>query len=140
MSAWSVKARRTLSRHYRDERAYGHTTTAMPDMSTHTPYHSMILMAKGREEGRTRTSYRACFSAEYRAVSRKRSRGRRVRLGSNPRFPADRGRHTSRRKMRRVQYPAMGTLKNTVAGDGSLIPRPKDRAVSRRKSRGRRVR
>ena len=34
MSAWSVKTRRAPSRHCRDARVYGHTTTAMPDMTT----------------------------------------------------------------------------------------------------------
>ena len=33
MSAWSTKARRAPSRHCRDARVYGHTTTAMHDMS-----------------------------------------------------------------------------------------------------------
>ena len=37
MSDWSVKTRRAPSRHCRDARVYGHTTTAMHDMSTHTP-------------------------------------------------------------------------------------------------------
>ena len=36
MSAWSVKARRAPSRHCRDARVYGHTTTAMHD-SEYTP-------------------------------------------------------------------------------------------------------
>ena len=31
MSAWSVKTRRAPSRHCRDARVYGHTTTAMHD-------------------------------------------------------------------------------------------------------------
>ena len=35
-SAWSVKARRALSRHCRDARVYGHTTTAMLDIE-YTP-------------------------------------------------------------------------------------------------------
>ena len=34
MSAWSVKTRRVPSRHCRDARVYGHTTTDMHDMST----------------------------------------------------------------------------------------------------------
>ena len=34
MSAWSVKTRRVPSRHCRDARVYGHTTTAMHDMGT----------------------------------------------------------------------------------------------------------
>ena len=33
MPAWSVKTRRAPSRHFRDVRVYGHTTTAMHDMS-----------------------------------------------------------------------------------------------------------
>ena len=37
MSAWSVKTRRLPSRHCKDARAYGHTTTAMHDMSTPPP-------------------------------------------------------------------------------------------------------
>ena len=37
MSAWSVKTRRAPSRHCRDARVYGHTTTAMHDMSTLPP-------------------------------------------------------------------------------------------------------
>ena len=36
MSSWSVKSRRTPSRHCRDARVYVHTTTAMHDMSTHS--------------------------------------------------------------------------------------------------------
>ena len=36
-STWSVKTRRALSRHCRDARVYGHTTTAMHDMSTPPP-------------------------------------------------------------------------------------------------------
>ena len=35
--AWSVKTRHTPSRHCRDARVYGHTTTAMHDMSTPLP-------------------------------------------------------------------------------------------------------
>ena len=34
MPAWSVKARRAPSRHSRNARAYGHTTTAMHKLST----------------------------------------------------------------------------------------------------------
>ena len=34
ISAWSVKTRRAPSRHCRDARIYGHTTTALHDMST----------------------------------------------------------------------------------------------------------
>ena len=34
MSAWSVKTRRAPSRHCRDARVHGHTTTAMHGMST----------------------------------------------------------------------------------------------------------
>ena len=34
MSAWSVKTRHAPSRHYRDVRVYGHTTTAMHYMGT----------------------------------------------------------------------------------------------------------
>ena len=37
MSAWSVKTRRAPSRHCRDARVYGHTTTAMHDMRVHPP-------------------------------------------------------------------------------------------------------
>ena len=41
MSAWSVKTRRAPSRHCRDARVYGYTTTAMHDISappaTHSP-------------------------------------------------------------------------------------------------------
>ena len=35
--AWSVKTRRTPSRHCRDARVYGHTTTAMHNISTPPP-------------------------------------------------------------------------------------------------------
>ena len=34
LPAWSVKAQRAPSQHCRDVRVYGHTTTAMHDMST----------------------------------------------------------------------------------------------------------
>ena len=34
MSAWLVKTRRASSRHCRDARVYGHTATAMHDIST----------------------------------------------------------------------------------------------------------
>ena len=37
MSAWSVKTRRAPSWHCWDTRVYGHTTTAMHDMSTPLP-------------------------------------------------------------------------------------------------------
>ena len=37
MSAWSVKTRRAPSRHCRDARVYGHTTTAMHDMNGSPP-------------------------------------------------------------------------------------------------------
>ena len=37
MPAWSVKTRRAPSGHYRDARVYGHTTTAMHNMSPHPP-------------------------------------------------------------------------------------------------------
>ena len=37
MSAWSVKTRRAPSRHCRDARVYGHTTTAMHGMRTPPP-------------------------------------------------------------------------------------------------------
>ena len=37
MSAWSVKTRCAPSRHFRDARVYGHTTTFMHDMSTPHP-------------------------------------------------------------------------------------------------------
>ena len=40
MSAWSVKTRRGSSRHCRDARVNGHTTTAMHDMSTLPSPHS----------------------------------------------------------------------------------------------------
>ena len=36
-SAWSVQTRRAPSRHGRDARVYGHTTTTMHDMSTPPP-------------------------------------------------------------------------------------------------------
>ena len=39
MSAWSVKTRRAPSRHCRDARVYGHTTTAMHD-NEYTPHTS----------------------------------------------------------------------------------------------------
>ena len=38
MCVWSVKARRAPSRHCRDARVYGHTTTVMHDMSTPSIY------------------------------------------------------------------------------------------------------
>ena len=38
ISAWSVKTRRAPSRHGRDARVYGHTTTAMHKLSTTLPY------------------------------------------------------------------------------------------------------
>ena len=37
MYAWSVKTRRAPFRHFGGSRVYGHTTTAMHDMSTCTP-------------------------------------------------------------------------------------------------------
>ena len=37
MSAWLVKTRRAPSRHSRDARVYGHTTTAMHELSTPPP-------------------------------------------------------------------------------------------------------
>ena len=37
MSAWLLKARRASSRHRRDARVYGHTTTAMHKLSTPSP-------------------------------------------------------------------------------------------------------
>ena len=37
MSARSVKTRRSPSRHCRDAGVFGHTTTALHDMNTHTP-------------------------------------------------------------------------------------------------------
>ena len=46
MSAWSVKTRRAPSRHCRDSRVYGHTTTAMHDMSIYTPYWAMSSRCK----------------------------------------------------------------------------------------------
>ena len=38
MSAWLVKTRRALSRHGRDARVCGHTTTAMHILSTPSPH------------------------------------------------------------------------------------------------------
>ena len=38
MSAWSAKTRRAPSRHSRDARVYGHTTTVVHDMSTPAPH------------------------------------------------------------------------------------------------------
>ena len=48
MSSWLVKTRRAPSRHSRDARVYGHTTTAMHKLSTHTPsFHVLrILFAR----------------------------------------------------------------------------------------------
>ena len=43
MSAWSVKPRRAPSRHFRDARGYGHTTTAMHDMSTPPPHPRFVI-------------------------------------------------------------------------------------------------
>ena len=40
MPSWSVKTRRAPPRHCRGTRVYGHTTTVMHDMSTHTPLHA----------------------------------------------------------------------------------------------------
>ena len=37
MLPWSMKTRRAPSRHCRDARVYGHTTTAMHDMTTPSP-------------------------------------------------------------------------------------------------------
>ena len=37
MSTWSVETRRARSRHYRDARASGHTTTAMHDSGYSRP-------------------------------------------------------------------------------------------------------
>ena len=42
MSAWLVKTRRAPSRHSRDERVYGHTTTAMHKLVTPPPAPSVI--------------------------------------------------------------------------------------------------
>ena len=46
MSAWLVKARRAPSRHSRDARAYGHTTTAMHKLSTPSPYLVSFIIAR----------------------------------------------------------------------------------------------
>ena len=46
MSAWSVKTRRAPSRHCRDARVYGHTTTAVHDRSIHDPYRTGPLTRK----------------------------------------------------------------------------------------------
>ena len=43
MSAWLVKTRRAPSRHCRDARIYGHTTTAMPQLSTTPPPPLFVL-------------------------------------------------------------------------------------------------
>ena len=42
MPAWSGKTRRVPSRHCRDARVYGHTTTAMHDMSTPPPPPTLV--------------------------------------------------------------------------------------------------
>ena len=42
MSAWSVKTRRAPSRHSRDARVYGHTTTAIHKLSTPPPPHQAV--------------------------------------------------------------------------------------------------
>ena len=44
MSAWSVKTRRALSRHCKDVRVYGHTTTAIHDVSTSSPPPDLFLI------------------------------------------------------------------------------------------------
>ena len=41
------KTRRAPSRHCRDPRVYGHTTTAMHDMSTLSPPHPIALQVRG---------------------------------------------------------------------------------------------
>ena len=51
MSAWSVKTRRAPSRHCRDARVYGHTTTACINMST-TPSASTRRSAQNSKRPR----------------------------------------------------------------------------------------
>ena len=43
MSAWLVRTRRAPSRHSRDARVYGHTTTAMHKLSTPTTLFLCVL-------------------------------------------------------------------------------------------------
>ena len=50
MSVWSVKTRHAPSPHCRNARVYGHTTTAMHDMSTPPPV--MVLMVQSRNGAR----------------------------------------------------------------------------------------
>ena len=44
MSAWLMKARRIQSRHSKDARNYGHTTTAMQNLSTPPPLPPKIIV------------------------------------------------------------------------------------------------
>ena len=43
MSAWLVKTRRAPSRHSKDARAYGHTTTALHKLSTPHPLSTLAV-------------------------------------------------------------------------------------------------
>ena len=53
MFAWSVKSRSAPSRHCRDVRVYGHTTTAMHDMSTPPPLCCLKKTAEQHEANET---------------------------------------------------------------------------------------
>ena len=48
MPPWSGKTRRAPSRHSRDARVYGHTTTAMREYRVHPPPGSLAYLADAR--------------------------------------------------------------------------------------------
>ena len=52
-SAWSAKTRRSPSRHYRDARVYGHTTTAMHDNEYAPPPTDLTICKKVRSHKRS---------------------------------------------------------------------------------------
>ena len=69
MSVWLVKSRRAPSRHSRDARVYGHTTTAMHKLSTPPPppakpamYFNECFVAARHEEGCHEKNYVNMFT------------------------------------------------------------------------------
>ena len=63
MSAWLVKTRRASSRHSRDTRVYGHTTTAMHKLSIRLPIRPAAVCPKHLESWRYLTALRRITAA-----------------------------------------------------------------------------
>ena len=113
LSARSVKNRRAPSRHCRDARIYGHTTTAMHDMSNPPP-----LRARLSHLSSYRSSARINFSVQMPSTGKRSSRTFKYRGWFTPIHQAESTASTSRLTTIRT----VGRRSEMKACQGSGLP------------------